>query len=289
MEIDKIRALEELGTDEETRQHYLEAGPMTADFLNDPKLDAKMAKAKTTQQKIKIIYRYIHTKKLFGHAAFTPKEYKAEHKFKRNAGQIWEGKRMTGCTDYALVFAAIARKYGIPTTFLATAEAGFAEEVLQGKNDGMHSGHAFCECYDAEQKKWVLADPMAGLSEKEYDPKKIKLTGFHNVAGKKGFIPYARVRDIGENMYASIGGKQSEILGNDLDTIKYNQAMRDILRGLAEEKKPEITKLTKTELKEAGFKEEEVVKAEKIERARQEQELEQLMQEEDERARRIDD
>lgn len=96
----KITALSE---DNQVKDYYLKDGPMTQQFLNDPKLDAKMMKAKTDHEKIENLYKYINTK------TFSKKMqqfFKKEQvqKFGRTAEEIWDNKVMTGCTDYALVF-----------------------------------------------------------------------------------------------------------------------------------------------------------------------------------------
>lgn len=213
-------------------KHYLQNGPMTQQFLKDKRLDRRMKMAKTDLQKIKILYRYIHWKKLFGHVAFTPKSFKRKFKFRRTAAEVWESGRMTGCTDYALVFATLARKYGIPTTYLATAERGCINEITSGKDLRKYSGHAFCECF--ADGKWVLADPTAGITEMSYDPSNIQLTGIHNVAYCKNFVAYGRSLDIKHKQTVQ----------------EFNESMRDyFLSGPIE---PQITGVTLEERNLAG-------------------------------------
>ena len=219
----------------DTIKHFLQNGPLTQSFLDDKKLDKKIANAKSDMDKVNTICNYIHTKKFFKQPAFASKEYKAEHKFQRTAAEIWDGGIMTGCTDYALVFSTIARQYNIPTTFLATAEKGCAEAILNGDQSPSRSGHAFCECFVDD--KWVLVDPIARITEQNYNPNdpEIHLTGSHTVGGKQDFIPYSRDLDIGH--------KQT--------TKEYNKAMDYAI--LSKEPEPEIAKVSQEELENAGF------------------------------------
>ena len=230
------RRIPKLGTDAATRENFLKDGPMTAQFLNDPNLDRSMARAKTDGDKIKILYRYIHTKKLFKHPVLMQDQFKNENRFSRNAEEIWNGKGFTGCTDYALVFASIARKYGIPTTFLATAEAECAQSLKNGENVGLHRGHSFCECF--VDGKWVLVDPIKATTENEYDPENIVLTGRHHVGGRKNFIAYDRSLDTERRQ----------------TTKEYNEAMRE---GVSmEEPEAQVEPVTTSELETAGYEKE---------------------------------
>lgn len=184
---------------EQTLLSYLQPGPLTKPFLSDEKLTKKISNAKTDVEKIGIIYKYIHTKKLFKQPQFASQEYKAEHKFNRTAEEIWASEKMTGCTDYAMVFATIARQHGIPTTFLATVEKDCAKSILKEEPLKMFAGHSFCECF--ADGKWILADPIACITETEYNPSHIQLTGKHAVGGKKEFIAYDRSLDIGHKQH----------------------------------------------------------------------------------------
>lgn len=189
-----IEKFEKLGVDEETIAKYLQDGPMTGQFLNDQILDEQMGKAKTDKDKVKILFSYIHSKTT--NPRFATKEYKAKHKFQRTAGEIWKDKQMTGCTDYALVFCTLARKYGLPTTFFETLEEGCYNDIKSGANVNKVSGHQFCECLI--DGKWKLLDPTFSSAENNYDENNIRLTWFHLVAGKRNFIPVSRELDTGK-------------------------------------------------------------------------------------------
>lgn len=225
-----------LGIDEETRQQWLKDGNMTQQFLDDPKLDSKMAKAKNDSEKVKILYNYIHRHTKY--PAFVSKKYIAEHKFQRTAEEIWKDKKMTGCTDYALVFSTLARKYGLPTTILDTVEQGCYEGIKNGEKLNGINGHAFCEVL--VDGKWVLADPTFKITEKSYDSQNVKLTGLHNVLGKKKFVPYARVIDTQKKQ----------------NIQEHNQEMGETIKGERNEViegKPEIVFVTKGEIAHEGY------------------------------------
>ncbi len=117
-----VAKFEELDLSPDVAEKYLQDGSITKQFLTDLALDAKMAKARTDKEKVQILYAYIHLNTI--HPRFASREYKSEHKFQRTASEIWQDRQMTGCTDYALVFCSLARKYGLPTTFLDTLEEG---------------------------------------------------------------------------------------------------------------------------------------------------------------------
>ena len=188
-----VAQFDELDLSESVAEKYLQDGSMTMQFLNDPALDAKIAKARKDKEKVQILYAYIHLKTI--HPRFASKKYKSEHKFQRTASEIWQDRQMTGCTDYALVFCSLARKYGLPTTFLDTLEEGCLKKIKDGKDVQKIYGHAFCECLI--DGKWQLLDPTLAITEKNYNSEHIKLSWFHRVAGKRTFIPIARELDTG--------------------------------------------------------------------------------------------
>lgn len=55
--------------------------------------------------------------------------------------------------------------------------------------------------YKFADGKWILADPIACITETEYNPSHIQLTGKHAVGGKKEFIAYDRSLDIGHKQH----------------------------------------------------------------------------------------
>lgn len=74
---------------------------------------------------------------------------------KRTASQILEDGFATGCTDYGLAFAALARAKKIPTTYIEALENRWLKEG----GSTIH-GHVFASIFVNE--KWYLTDPTRG-------------------------------------------------------------------------------------------------------------------------------
>ena len=185
------------------RVKYLCNGNMTKPFLPneyifekvlcDYEKKCQIAKSQNKQKPL-IVESLMNWILHMTHSEKQDKNFVDENKFRRTAEQIWQSKKMTGCTDYAILFATFARQLGIPTTFLQTAEMGWLEKLKFGKNGNTNFGHAFCECYLAG--KWILVDPSCGKFEMEYNPQKIELS--YTVGGCNIFVPYYRGGDFGE-------------------------------------------------------------------------------------------
>ncbi len=134
-------------------------------------------------------------------------------KFMRTAKEIWESKKASGCTDYAILFATLARTLGIPTTILHTAEYDWLQRLKNGGDSWMHYGHTFCECYFNDS--WVLVDPTCEYIGRIYNPEKLELP--YKIAGKSIFIPYFRGLDLGERLNVEIHNKKMDELCNALE------------------------------------------------------------------------
>ncbi len=125
-------------------------------------------------------------------------EFRNKNRFSRTAQQIWESKQLTGCTDYALVFACFARQLGIPTTLLHTVSNKWLEKFKLGtlEDPRMHAGHTFCECY--YNGNWVLVDPTFHEVMYKYDLPKIRLQ--YKVGDDYLYYAYKREIDLGKPM-----------------------------------------------------------------------------------------
>ncbi len=102
-------------------------------------------------------------------------KYPNKIKRTRTAEEIILSKCFTGCTDYTLVFAALARAKGIPATITETVrEKWIAEMVWNNKWNSVKEGHFFSEVFLKEKNAWVVVDPTAnkltGKDEKGYYP-----------------------------------------------------------------------------------------------------------------------
>jgi transglutaminase-like putative cysteine protease len=76
---------------------------------------------------------------------------------KRTAIEIINEGYGSGCTDFALVFIAIARAKGIPTKYVEV----ISKDYFSDSDLNRVRGHVFAECYLNDS--WYGVDPMAGL------------------------------------------------------------------------------------------------------------------------------
>lgn len=76
---------------------------------------------------------------------------------KRTATQVIEDGFATGCTDFAIVFIAIARAKGISTKYVEVISKDYFRDVDLNRV----RGHVFAECLINEEGYGV--DPMAGV------------------------------------------------------------------------------------------------------------------------------
>jgi len=136
---------------------YLQEGPQTkitepvrktADFILD---------GETTEQTIINIMSWEHI-----NLKCSTEEKGKYEKRSRTAEEVILSKCATGCTDYTLVFATLARAKGIPATVTETiSEKWVAEMVWNNKWDPIKKGHFFSEVFLEEDNMWVLVDPTA--------------------------------------------------------------------------------------------------------------------------------
>lgn len=186
--------MEELNTRKDCYK-YLKSGRMSKPFLKDSfvlkkvKMDVEAKKSEGKKStEIESLMRYIHHIVTISH----DKEFIKNTKFQRTAKEIWDSKTATGCTDYALLFATLARQIGYPTTMLHSAEKEWVDQ-LQQSDITEHRGHTFCECFVDE--KWILVDPTFRRIQTDYNPNLLKLD--YKVGDSQTFIPYDRQIDLG--------------------------------------------------------------------------------------------
>ncbi len=149
---------------------YLLEGPQT-EITNIVQNNANLIPdGEKTQETVKNIMEWEHD------ILSCSKEEKQKYdKRTRTAHEIILSKCATGCTDYALVFAALARAKGIPATITETVrEKWVAEMVWNNQWNGAKEGHFFSEVFLTEKNAWIVVDPTAN-----------KLTGRDN----KGYYP----------------------------------------------------------------------------------------------------
>lgn len=176
---------------------YLEEGVLTKSFLEMELVRERVLrdynhkiKENPNHTKIDSLINWIH------HClnVKTSQDEKEKVKFQRTAQEIWDSGFASGCTDWAIIFATLARQIGIPTTFLHTAELNWMKNLQNKAKQSIHIGHSFCECfYDG---RWVLVDPTFRKIELEYDINRIQLS--YLISNSKVYIPYYRGLDLGK-------------------------------------------------------------------------------------------
>jgi hypothetical protein len=95
--------------------------------------------------------------------------------------ELIESRRLGGCHDHGLVYAAVVRELGYPAVMARTSSIAWAKGFQAGEK-GPHVGHVFVEVF--VNGRWVLIDSTNGYYVPEgYDPADpvIPITG--NIAG----------------------------------------------------------------------------------------------------------
>lgn len=87
---------------------------------------------------------------------------------KATVDEILSSRRLSGCHDFALVFAAVARELGYPAVIVETADVAWITHFRKG-DEGPHVGHIFVEVFVTD--RWILVDSTRGnYVDRGYDP-----------------------------------------------------------------------------------------------------------------------
>lgn len=152
---------------------FLKNGPQTQNINHKDVLE-KFNDNKDLSTLIEI-YRYI-----------SETEYKNSSdisidKFARTVEEIIESKTLTGCTDYGLLFASLARDKGIPTIFIQTAHESWIYDRVREIDKGIF-GHILIEVYI--DGKWRYIDSTSGKYFPEYNTDNFSLNDGYYVFSK---------------------------------------------------------------------------------------------------------
>lgn len=182
---------------------YLQSGNLTKPFLDTEFLKKELEKISKKREEQNLDSDIEQCLLEFVHQNLTlceDKDFVINNQFSRSAQEIFESKFATGCTDFAYVFASLARQMGIPTTILQTAQKEWTNKLINNiGNTKRHYGHTFCECFLKD--KWVLVDPTRSLIDWEYaDFLTFKLEIEWKVGESRTFLPYFRGADLGKRM-----------------------------------------------------------------------------------------
>jgi len=80
----------------------------------------------------------------------------------RTADEIIKSRKVTGCTDYAIIFIALVRAKKIPTKYIEAIRKRWLDI---GDEDHIE-GHVFAECQIND--KWYIVDPQEGTIRTDY-------------------------------------------------------------------------------------------------------------------------
>jgi len=117
---------------------------------------------------------------------------------KRTASEVILSKRSNGCSDYAIVCAALAREAGIPAAYVEALE----EKNLLTCSDDV-SGHAFLDMFT--DGRWRIYEPHEGFKEE------------YSINGRL-YIPVGRGLDFSELFF---GDKRFSLLSvDDIKTLR---------------------------------------------------------------------
>lgn len=150
---------EAFGIDYLHPEKYQEAGRQTR--IDDPNVVAFLRPATPGVPQLEAIFQWLHVD-------FTAWRAGGSTIGAVTAAQLLQKRRLGGCHDYALVFAAAARQLGYPAVIVDAVDLDWAQRAARGKT-GEYSGHVFVEVYF--QQRWVLIDSTNGSYVwRGYDP-----------------------------------------------------------------------------------------------------------------------
>ena len=87
--------------------------------------------------------------------------------FQRTADELFEGRVLGGCSDFALVEIALFRALGVPSRMVITANVDWIYEYSVDRL-AMAEGHSFIEVF--LEDRWYLVDSTYRWFFSDYDP-----------------------------------------------------------------------------------------------------------------------
>jgi hypothetical protein len=147
------------GVDYAHPENYLIQGEQS--HISDPTVLDSLRRGEQSMAHLGDIYRWLKRE-------FTP--YRAGGKTIGvvTVDQLLAERRLGGCHDHGLVYAAVARELGYPALMARTTSIAWVKRFQAGEQ-GPHVGHVFVEVF--LDGKWVLIDSTNGwYLEDGYDP-----------------------------------------------------------------------------------------------------------------------
>jgi hypothetical protein len=148
--------------------------------------------------------------------------------FARHINEILESRKVAGCHDIGVVFAALARARGLTVNYMQTFNIEDIQNYQRNPQSiGAASGHVFCDVWLDDH--WVLVDPGAPCYYEGYDLNNKYFPGV-KVIYKKGLDSW----DIGIKSFSDMTKATREVVerGEILDYLEPSYQKVVLPRGL---------------------------------------------------------
>jgi transglutaminase-like putative cysteine protease len=147
------------GIDYANPEKYLTPGEQTT--ISDPSVIDHLRRENQSIAHLREVYRWLKEE-------FTAYSAGGKTIGVITVDQLLEERRLGGCNDHGLVFAAVVRELGYPAVYVHTVSIAWIEQFQAGTAT-TYIGHIFVEVY--LEGKWILVDPTGGHFLAEgYDP-----------------------------------------------------------------------------------------------------------------------
>lgn len=147
------------GIDYVQPEQYLAQGEQSQ--ISNPEVLDQLRSDEPSLAHLGDIYRWLKSE-------FTPYSARGSTIGVVTVDQLLEERRLGGCHDHGLVYAAVARELGYPAIMVETVSIAWIGQSQAGEADS-HIGHVFVEVH--VDGKWVLIDSTNGwYVEDGYDP-----------------------------------------------------------------------------------------------------------------------
>ncbi|HHX11165.1 MAG TPA: transglutaminase domain-containing protein [Firmicutes bacterium] len=172
-------------------------------------------------------------------------------KFARTADEIISSRIATGCTDYGLAFASLARAKRIPTVFVQSAKIDWIELLVHGAEGAHHAihGHIYVEVYI--DGKPYLVDSTTGKMFLGYNP--------NNLSLPDGYYAFAKSIEVWDSGVAneSENSEAMQRLFRRFDLLLYQDPQYDYIdlrSGATRRAEKYVSEIERTQLIIAGLR-----------------------------------
>lgn len=140
------------GIDYSSPEEYLIQGEQSK--ISDKEFLKDLKQSKKNLEHLKIVYDWLKNN-------FTSYSAGGKTIGKVTVDELLEKRKLGGCHDYGLLYAAVIRELGYPSVMVRTASINWIKKFQEGKEEAqLHVGHVFVEVF--LQNEWILIDPTNG-------------------------------------------------------------------------------------------------------------------------------